>query len=83
MKSLTFPETVENGKYFGMGLSLNQAKRKLSNQKSIQMIIYMDNRVSHVPTSHMGLVLFRNSTNCQCSGRKNYVTTLLLRNNFV
>lgn len=66
---------VENGKYFGMGLSLNQAKRKLSNQKSIQMNICMDNNVSHVPTSHIGLVLFRNSTNCQCGGRKNYVTT--------
>lgn len=37
MKTLTFPEMVENGKYFGMGLSLNQAMRKLSDQKSFQM----------------------------------------------
>lgn len=66
---------VENGKYFGIGLSLNQAKRKLSNQKSIQMNICMDNNVSRVPTSYIGLVLFRNSTNFQIGGRKNYVTT--------
>lgn len=75
MESLTFPEMVENGNNFGMGLSLNQAKRKLSNQKSIQMNICTDNNAGHVPASHMGLDLFRNSTNFQCGGRKHYVTT--------